>query len=360
MLRDLTPDSTFMERVVAELLAPFQSWETVIASSTGAITSVTSLSSKTAWLYLLSSFVIAWLIHLSARRRGLVDGHGSFMRFVFPADVYRQRSAVVDYKFVAVDLSIKALVYSPFMAGFSWLIYKAVHPIFTNLVLLDLSSTTRLTRSIALTLMAFLLADFGFFLAHYFMHRSRILWHFHEVHHSAEVLTPITVYRVHPVEEIVNGCVAAAVGAVSMATYAAVAGTDVGIFTLFGTNVIMFGFFIFAFQLRHSHVWMSYGPVLSRIFISPAQHQIHHSLDARHWDKNYGFVLAIWDLVFRSLYVPSTREVLKFGTGTDPRDFSSVSKLYFLPFVKAAREVGRSPWAGRERRAPQQRTAAAD
>lgn len=360
MLRDLTPSSSFMQKVVAKLLAPFQSWETVIASSAGVITSLTELSSKTAWLYLVSSFVIAWLIYRYARRRGLVDGHGSFTRFVFPADVYRQRSAIIDYKFVAVDLSIKALVYSPFMAGVSWLIYKTVHPMFANVILFDVSSTTLLTRSIVLTVMAFLMADFGFFFAHYLMHKSRVLWHFHEVHHSAEVLTPVTVYRVHPVEEIVNGCIAAVMGAVGAATYAAVAGTDVGIITLFGTNVIMFGFFLFAFQLRHSHVWLSYGPLLSRIFISPAQHQIHHSLDARHWDKNYGFVLAIWDLIFRSLYVPATREVLTFGTGSDPRDFSSVSKMYFLPFVKAAREVGRwVPRHGPDRGTPQ-RTAATD
>jgi sterol desaturase/sphingolipid hydroxylase (fatty acid hydroxylase superfamily) len=353
MLRDVTPKAALLERVLSELLAPFQSWETVIASSTGVITSVTDLSSKTGWLYLLSSLVIGWLIYRSARRRGLVEGHRSLGRFLFPADVYRQRSAIVDYKFVFVDLSIKAFVYSPFMAGFSWLIYKAVHPMFATLVVFDVSAAAPLTRSIVLTVMGFLMADFGFFFAHYLMHKSRVLWPFHEVHHSAEVLTPVTVYRVHPVEEVINGCVAAVVGAVGAATYAAVAGKDVGIITLFGTNVIMFVFFVFAFQLRHSHVWLSYGPVLSRIFISPAQHQIHHSLDARHWDKNYGFVLAVWDLAFRSLYVPRSRETLRFGTGTDPRDFSSVSKLYCLPFVKAARTIVQwRPWAGRPGEAP--------
>jgi len=349
MLRDLTPTAAFLERVLSELLAPFQSWETAIASSTGAITAVTQLSSKTGWLYLLSSLVMGWLIYRSARRRGLAEGQGSLRQFLFPADVYRQRSAIVDYKFVILDLSIKGLIYSPFMAGFGWLIYKVVHPLFASLVVLDVSWTTALTRSIVLTLVGFLMADFGFFFAHYLMHKSRVLWHFHEIHHSAEVLTPVTVYRVHPVEEIINGGVAAVVSAVGAATYAAVAGTDVGVITVFGTNVVMFVFFVFAFQLRHSHVWLSYGPFLSRILISPAQHQIHHSLDPRHWDKNYGFVLAIWDLAFRSLYVPRTRERLQFGTGSDPRDFSSVPKLYVLPFVKAAHEIARRlPGAARQ------------
>lgn len=342
-------NEAFVGKVAGYLLAPFQSWETFLWSGAGILTAVTDLSSKTGWSHVLSSVVIGWLIYLSARRRGLIDRDISFRRFLCPRDVYRQRSAIVDYKFVAVDFSIKAFVYAPFIAGFSWLVYKVVHPPFATFVMLDISATTPVTRRIVLTVMALLMADFGFFFAHYLMHKIQVLWCFHEVHHSAEVLTPVTVYRVHPVEDLINGCMAAVVSAVGAATYAAVAGTDVTMFTVFGINVVLFGFFLFAFQLRHSHVWLSYGPLLSRIFISPAQHQIHHSLDPRHWDKNYGFVLAVWDVMFRSLYVPRTREVLQFGTRTDPRDFSSISKLYFLPFVKAMREVGRRlPWAVRE------------
>ena len=105
----------------------------------------------------------------------------------------------------------------------------------------------------------------------------------------------MTVYRVHPVEDLVNGAVAAVVSAIAAASYGAMGGSDATVISIFGINVILLAFFAVAFQLRHSHVWLSYGPVLSRLFISPAQHQIHHSVDPRHWNKNYGFVLAIWD-----------------------------------------------------------------
>jgi sterol desaturase/sphingolipid hydroxylase (fatty acid hydroxylase superfamily) len=344
----MTALQAFLQKVVDELLAPFQSWQTIVKSSAGVVTAVTDPASKTAWLYLLSSLAVAWLVYRSARRRGLVDAGDSFLRFVCPGDVYRQRSAIVDYKFVAVDLSIKALVYSPFMAGFSWLVYKFLHPAFAGLVALDVSSATPFTRSVLLTVLAFLMADFGFFFAHYLLHRIPILWHFHEVHHSAEVLTPVTVYRVHPVEEIVNGAVGAVVGALGAASYAAIKGRDVTLIELYGLNAVFLAFYVSAFQLRHSHVWLSYGPALSRVFISPAQHQIHHSRDSRHWGKNYGFVLAVWDVMFRSLYVPRTREALSFGTETDPAHFSSVPKLYVLPFVKAARDV--VGWCSRRRR----------
>jgi len=44
----------------------------------------------------------------------------------------------------------------------------------------------------------------------------------------------------------------------------------------------------------------------------------------------------------RSLWVAlrsRSREILRLGVPTDPGDFSSVDKLYFLPFAKAARAV---------------------
>ncbi len=65
--------------------------------------------------------------------------------------------------------------------------------------------------------------------------------------------------------------------------------------------------------MRHSHVWLSYGDLLEHLFISPAQHQIHHSRAVEHHGKNYGEVLAIWDWMFGTLYVPNGKEDLDFG-----------------------------------------------
>jgi len=190
-------------------------------------------------------------------------------------------------------------------------------------------------------LIGFLLADFGFFLSHYLMHKVPLLWVFHEVHHSAEVLTPVTVHRVHPVEELVNALVGSSILAAGAATYSTLLEKDLAFVTIFGVNALTFIFFALAFQLRHSHVWLSYGPLLSRIFISPAQHQIHHSQESKHWDKNFGFTFAFWDAWFGSLYVPRSREIIRFGLPYgDPRDFSSICKLYFLPFSKAMKVLG--------------------
>lgn len=323
------------------LFGPYQSVDSFVSAVTGIYGAITGLGSKIAWPYLLSGIVVAFLVHRAARRAGVADSNVSFAKFVFPKEIYRHPSAKADYRFVAVDLTIKALVYAPLFSGLGALLYRVLL-FFGRLVvgapLVTLAIDNVVIGTALFTVGIVLFADFVFFLAHYLMHRIPVLWPFHEVHHSAEVLTPVTVYRVHPVEELVNVIVASVVTAVCAIMYTTTFGQEVNAVTLYGVNILVFLFLLIAFQLRHSHIWLSYGPVLSRLFISPAQHQIHHSVDPGHWNTNFGFTFAIWDLCLGTLYVPRTREDLRFGVpGSDPRDFATVRALYLLPFRKALR-----------------------
>ena len=331
---------SFLEKAASYVLAPYQSLDAFLFAITGAVRAIADLQSKTGWLFLLTSVLIGAIVYAYEKRKGSARSV-SLAGFLFPREVYLHRSAIVDYKFVAIDLTIKLLVYTPLVSGFSWLVYKAAAAPFAGLSA-TLPFQDWLGGTIVVPILAVAAADFGFFLSHYLMHKIPVLWYFHEVHHSAEVLTPVTVYRTHPVEDLINAVVGALIAGLGAALYTSSTGAGVDLPTLFEVNVIQFAFFTFAFQLRHSHVWLSYGPVLSWIFISPAQHQIHHSTDPRHWDKNFGFMFAIWDAMFRSLYIPRSRETFRIGApNADPQDFSSVTRLYFLPFAKAARRVQR-------------------
>ncbi|MEL6701787.1 MAG: sterol desaturase family protein, partial [Pseudomonadota bacterium] len=66
-------------------------------------------------------------------------------------------------------------------------------------------------------------------------------------------------------------------------------------------------------NFHHSHIWVRYGRVMEHVFISPAQHQIHHSVEPRHFNKNFGQFLAIWDWMFGTLYIPEGREDIRIG-----------------------------------------------
>ena len=54
-------------------------------------------------------------------------------------------------------------------------------------------------------------------------------------------------------------------------------------------------------HLQHSHMWIAFRGMLGRIFVSPAHHQVHHSDNPKHFDKNFGSCLALWDWMFGTL-----------------------------------------------------------
>jgi sterol desaturase/sphingolipid hydroxylase (fatty acid hydroxylase superfamily) len=104
--------------------------------------------------------------------------------------------------------------------------------------------------------------------------------------------------------------------------------------------VIGFAFAALGANLRHSHVWLSYGRALEHVAISPAQHQIHHSADRRHFDRNFGSALAIWDWLFGTLYVTRERERLTFGLSAAEKNHrDNVASAVIDPLIASARTL---------------------
>ena len=89
-------------------------------------------------------------------------------------------------------------------------------------------------------------------------------------------------------------------------------------------------------HLRHSHLWIPFQGLAGKLFQSPAHHQVHHSTDPRHFDKNLGFALAVWDWAFGTLHIPSKqREVTEYGVGEEYQDYATVTRSLTRPFAKA-------------------------
>lgn len=203
-----------------------------------------------------------------------------------------------------------------------------------------------------LTLGVFLAEDASRFFLHRLMHRWPLLWAFHRVHHSAEVLTPLTLYRTHPVEVLLNGARGAlSVGAVT-GLCAFLFGPALHPATILGVDAVGFVWSLLGANLRHSQVFVSYGRRLEHVLISPAQHQIHHSKDPRHYNRNYGELFALWDWLFGTLYLPSREpERLEFGlAGEDANIHSTLLAAYVVPFTNSAR-ILRGHWRRRLPRA---------
>ncbi|MCA9488641.1 MAG: sterol desaturase family protein [Myxococcales bacterium] len=145
---------------------------------------------------------------------------------------------------------------------------------------------------LAYTIVLFVLWDASRFASHWLMHRVPALWTFHQVHHSATNLTPLTFHRVHPVESVVYALRGALVTGVAAGVWFWVFGTSPEVLTVLGVHAVGWTANLVTGNLRHSHVWLSFGPV-ERWLLSPAQHQLHHALDHDH--VNLGTWLACWD-----------------------------------------------------------------
>jgi len=294
------------------------------------------------WVYLLS-FVVLGAVAYRRFYRGAPQRTAGVLRFLFPREVYRHPSAILDYKLVVANhFFAPTALLSRLLLGPATVTTVAA---LTQAMLADRSGASGgarpwSTATLALfVLSTALVEDFTTYLVHALHHRWPLLWEFHKVHHSAEVLTPLTVYRKHPIYNFLSRSANIAIVGPFQGAFAYFFVGPADPITLFGANLVFSLFHLFGANLRHSHVWLPFGPRLSHVLISPAQHQIHHSKAPQHWDKNYGEVFALWDWMFGTLHVPGReREDLEFGVpGESSQEHGTLWRAYAVPFANCAR-----------------------
>ena len=283
-------------------------------------------------------FIIVGLVVYAARRRRGEDAADSPLGFIFPRSAYLSRSSLMDIK---VYLASSFVVFDK--VGTRILTTSAVAAwVSAGLIgVFGAPEPAPLTGwRWALCLLAAAAAyDFGGYWLHRMSHELPPLWAFHEVHHSAEGLTPLTVARIHPMHSFFGSLfIPLTVGPVLGVVYALFGEQDAVAIT--GVSMSYTIFNLAGANLRHSHIWLGYGPVLSRVFCSPAMHQIHHSVAPEHWNKNHAEIFSLWDWMFGTLYVPKARETLTFGVGRDAegrvlQPHPTLKAALIHPFLKA-------------------------
>ncbi len=294
------------------------------------------------WIYLLSAFCFAVVVYFILKPRSHEGERLGLFQYLFPKSIYFHKSAIVDYLYFYVNTLFQIALVFPLFIGAS---VAAAH--FTQSTLKywfsfgsGIISSDHVGVIVFFTFLIAVALDFGVFIAHYLQHKVPFLWEFHKTHHSAAVLTPMTVYRVHPIDNVLTMGFSGVLVGLANGMYQYLTDGNGVVFNLWGVNAVVIIFHLLAYNLRHSHVWLSYGSLLSRWFVSPAMHQIHHSIDERHMDKNMGLMFACWDRLFGTLYVPKKQETLEFGIKQEEqREFSNVVNLYVLPFVNVFKRL---------------------
>lgn len=286
--------------------------------------------------YLGSALVIALGIQLVFVGGGL----GAALAKLFSRSIWWSASSKADYKMVLLNQAVMMGLAPRLLANLTvaTLLFESLHIWFDGRVMVW-PEAPGWAIAAAFTTVLFLLDDGSKYLLHRWLHRWPLLWCFHKVHHTAESLTPLTVFRTHPVEAVLFSLRATLVQAVATAVFLYLFGERAELVTVLGANVFLFLFHATGSNLRHSHAWISYGPVLEKLLISPAQHQIHHSAEVRHHDRNFGVVLALWDWMGGSLCLAERNQTLRFGVGDPDPQAHTLGALYLEPFREAANNL---------------------
>jgi sterol desaturase/sphingolipid hydroxylase (fatty acid hydroxylase superfamily) len=302
-------------------------------------------------LYLATSAVAAWFVYRAALRRG--KSEVSFLRFLFPMHVWRHPSAWLDLRYFFFHMLVGHFLMvglAAWAAAMCFALVTGETSVQSFLKRTGTFSATDVVIATAYMLVSFAVIDLISYAIHYLQHKVPILWQFHKVHHSAEVMHPISNFREHPIDNLTYNLVTGA-------AFGAVNGLAVNVFgylpsvpSLLGVPLLMLAFNLLAYNLRHSHVWLRWPGRWSMILPSPAHHHIHHSCHPQHIDKNFAFMLPVWDVIFRTYHLPEDNRDVKFGIGEGKADeLGSCLQLYFVPFRDAWRLIrGRTDRDGAE------------
>ena len=275
------------------------------------------------WVYIISSILLGILYFYVNKKNS---------RVILSSKLWLHPSAKLDYYYFFLSYFINIFLLVPFIVSaktVTFYVNKFLYEQFDYFEN-DLFSYSQIV--FLYTIALFVVSDFTRYWLHRFLHTIPILWEFHKVHHSAKVLTPITFYRVHPVENFLFALRYSLSAGVVTGVFIYFFGAMIDIYMVLGVNVFLFLFSTLGANLRHSHVPFAYFAFIEKWFMSPKQHQIHHS--SKHFDKNYGGFISVWDRVFGSLKLSNEVRVMKFGLRKNQMsDYTSLKSLLFRPFI---------------------------
>jgi sterol desaturase/sphingolipid hydroxylase (fatty acid hydroxylase superfamily) len=175
-------------------------------------------------------------------------------------------------------------------------------------------------------LLAFLGVDFAYYWWHRASHRVNWLWAAHVVHHQSEDYNFAVALR----QSILTSWT-------SLPFYLPLA--------LLGVPPLLFAAMLAASTLYqfwiHTQLVGKFSGLLDRVLNLPSHHRVHHAVNQRYLDKNYGATLIVWDRLFGS-YAEET-EAPVYGITKPLRSFNVwwAQVHYWVELARSARRTPR-------------------
>ncbi|WP_081160010.1 sterol desaturase family protein [Ensifer aridi] len=238
------------------------------------------------------------------------------LELTFPAYRYSFASYARGVRNWIIRLGFGAFVWHLFAVSLAWLGVKPLVTINFGTLLHSDNAIINTGLAVLSGVLVAIVGDFFYYWMHRAQHAVPLLWRMHATHHSIRELTAWNCHH-HISEPLV---------------YAALVALPLRLFHFESGVVPVVAMTLITFQahLSHSSTRINLGP-LRYIIGDNKFHRIHHSLEAHHRRRNYGFFTTIWDTVFRTAYWPSKNEWPEVGLRDQPEPLTARDYVMF-PF----------------------------
>lgn len=171
-----------------------------------------------------------------------------------------------------------------------------------------------------------LISDFGRYWQHRLHHKFNALWHFHDLHHNDNVLNVFKTSRSHIIERILQQIW------MYLPLYFLGVNQDALFYFLMINSVL--GLF------THANLNIECG-LFEKVLMTPKNHKIHHSIDLKLGNTNFGSFTVLWDRAFKT-YTPSSSlesfEDIEVGVPY-LKDHEKLWQQILYPFIRFYRSL---------------------
>ncbi|MEZ5031091.1 MAG: sterol desaturase family protein [Saprospiraceae bacterium] len=185
--------------------------------------------------------------------------------------------------------------------------------------LVDQIAVVSIQATWAVYLVAFIVLDFAGYWMHRLEHEVNLFWNRHIIHHSSEEFNLSCALR----QSVSNVTSFIALFMIPAA--------------LLGVPAQVIGFIapihLFAQFWYHTRLIGKMG-VLEAVLVTPSHHRVHHAMNDRYLDRNYGQILIIWDKLFGTFQPELAAEPPVYGVKRPVRTWNplliNVQHLWLL------------------------------
>ncbi|MFK7969963.1 MAG: sterol desaturase family protein [Bacteroidia bacterium] len=131
-------------------------------------------------------------------------------------------------------------------------------------------------------ILCFITVDFFRYWAHRVSHEQRIWWATHVPHHSSQSYNFSVTFRLSWTQHV----------KIIFFIPIALMGFDPFMFFICNQIAVLYQFWLHTELINRVH------PIIEYIFVTPSHHRVHHGVNEKYLDRNYGSAMIIWDRIF--------------------------------------------------------------